>query len=71
MTIFIGQRNLSVSCGLFSILEKSLSSLHLKHFNVKIILHLVGLRPRVYYTLTNFRGAKHPSHPPPPPSIRQ
>ena len=21
-----------------------------------IVLHLVGLRPRVYYTLTNFRG---------------
>ena len=31
-------------------------------------LHLVGLRPRVYYTLTNFRGrgAKVPLPPPPP-----
>ena len=34
------------------------------------LLPLVGLRPRVYYTLTNFRGGgKAPL--PPPPSIRQ
>ena len=46
---------------------------------ISSLLHLVGLRPRVYYTLTNFRGggAKAPLAPPPqyandtpePPSI--
>ena len=30
------------------------------------LLHLVGLRPRVYYTLTNFRGGQGPLAPPPP-----
>ena len=29
------------------------------------LLHLVGLRPRVYYTLTNFRGGQGPLAPPP------
>ena len=28
-------------------------------------LHLVGLRPRVYYTLTNFRGGGKAPLPPP------
>ena len=28
------------------------------------LLHLVGLRPRVYYTLTNFRGGARPPCPP-------
>ena len=35
---------------------------------ISSLLHLVGLRPRVYYTLTNFRGgggAKAPLAPPP------
>ena len=37
---------------------------------ISSLLHLVGLRPRVYYTLTDFRGAG--ARPPcPPPSIRQ
>ena len=37
---------------------------------ISSLLHLVGLRPRVYYTLTNFRGGG--ARPPcPPPSIRQ
>ena len=33
---------------------------------ISSLLHLVGLRPRVYYTLTNFRGggAKAPWPPP-------
>ena len=33
---------------------------------ISSLLHLVGLRPRVYYTLTNFRGggAKAPLAPP-------
>ena len=42
---------------------------------ISTLLHLVGLRPRVYYTLTNYRGGgggrgggKAPC---PPPSIRQ
>ena len=37
---------------------------------ISSLLHLVGLRPRVYYTLINFRGggAKAPLA---PPSIRQ
>ena len=37
---------------------------------ISSLLHLVGLRPRVYYTLIKFRGggAKAPL---PPPSIRQ
>ena len=30
------------------------------------LLHLVGLRPRVYYTLTNFRGRAKAPLPPPP-----
>ena len=30
---------------------------------ISSLLHLVGLRPRVYYTLTNFRG-RGPSPPP-------
>ena len=33
--------------------------------------HLVGLRPRVYYTLTNFRGGGGARSPCPSPSIRQ
>ena len=37
---------------------------------ISSLLHLVGLRPRVYYTLTNFRGGGvRPTCP--PPSIRQ
>ena len=32
---------------------------------ISSLLHLVGLRPRVYYTLTNFRGGKAPLAPPP------
>ena len=35
---------------------------------ISSLLHLVGLRPRVYYTLTNFRGGEGPLG---PPSIRQ
>ena len=36
------------------------------------LLHLVGLRPRVYYTLTNFRGGGGGGKAPlAPPSIRQ
>ena len=35
---------------------------------ISSLLHFVGLRPRVYYTLTNFRGGKAPLA---PPSIRQ
>ena len=31
---------------------------------VSSLLHLVGLRPRVYYTLTNFRGGPRPPWPP-------
>ena len=33
---------------------------------ISSLLHLVGLRPRVYYTLTNFRGegGKAPLAPP-------
>ena len=36
---------------------------------ISSLLHLVGLRPRVYYTLTNFRGGggPRPPWPPPPP----
>ena len=30
------------------------------------LLHLVGLRPRVYYTLTNFRGGGQDPLAPPP-----
>ena len=37
---------------------------------ISSLLHLVGLRPRVYYTLTNFRGGG-PRPPWLPPSIRQ
>ena len=33
---------------------------------ISSLLHLVGLRPRVYYTLTNFRGGPRPPWPPPP-----
>ena len=34
---------------------------------ISSLLHLiVGLRPRVYYTLTNFRGGQGPFAPPPP-----
>ena len=36
---------------------------------ISSLLHLVDLRPRVYYTLTNFRGGG--KAPLPPPSIRQ
>ena len=33
---------------------------------ISSLLHLVGLRPRVYYTLTNFRGGgARPPWPPP------
>ena len=32
---------------------------------ISSLLHLVGLQPRVYYTLTNFRGASPPCPPPP------
>ena len=32
---------------------------------ISSLLHLVGLRPRVYYTLTNFRGGARPPCPPP------
>ena len=31
---------------------------------ISSLLHLVGLRPRVYYTLTNFRGGARPPCPP-------
>ena len=37
---------------------------------ISSLLHLVGLRPRVYYTLTNFRGGGGGGARPPP-SIRQ
>ena len=37
---------------------------------ISTLLHLVGLRPRVYYTLINFRGGGGKA-PLPPPSIRQ
>ena len=33
---------------------------------ISSLLHLVGLRPRVYYTLTNFRGGGEPRPPWPP-----
>ena len=36
---------------------------------ISSLLHLVGLRPRVYYTLTNFRGGGGKAHL--APSIRQ
>ena len=36
---------------------------------ISSLLHLDGLRPRVYYTLTNFRGGG--KAPLAPPSIRQ
>ena len=32
---------------------------------ISSLLHLVGLRPRVYYTLTNFRGGGEAKAPPP------
>ena len=39
---------------------------------ISSLLHFVGLRPRVYYTLTNFRGGGGGQGPlGPPPSIRQ
>ena len=39
---------------------------------ISSLLHLVGLRPRVYYTLINFRGGGGGKAPlAPPPSIRQ
>ena len=38
---------------------------------ISSLLHLVGLRPRVYYTLTNFRGGGGQGPLAPPPSIRQ
>ena len=38
---------------------------------ISSLLHLVGLRPRVYYTLTNFRGGGGQGPLGPPPSIRQ
>ena len=34
---------------------------------ISSLLHLVGLRPRVYYTLTNFRGGGGKAPLPPPP----
>ena len=34
---------------------------------ISSLLHLVGLRPRVYYTLTNFRGGGVARPPWPPP----
>ena len=34
---------------------------------ISSLLHLVGLRPRVYYTLTNFRGGGGARPPWPPP----
>ena len=33
---------------------------------ISSLLHLVGLRPRVYYTLTNFRGGGQGPLAPPP-----
>ena len=33
---------------------------------ISSLLHLDGLRPRVYYTLTNFRGGGKAPLPPPP-----
>ena len=33
---------------------------------ISSLLHLVGLRPRVYYTLTNFRERGQGPHAPPP-----
>ena len=36
--------------------KKSFSLLHPIRSVISTLLHLVGLRPRVYYTLTNFRG---------------
>ena len=38
---------------------------------ISSLLHLVGLRPRVYYTLTNFRGGGAKAPLAPPPSIHQ
>ena len=38
---------------------------------ISSLLHLDGLRPRVYYTLTNFRGGGGGGKAPLPPSIRQ
>ena len=35
-------------------------------FMISSLLHLVGLRPRVYYTLTNFRGGGSKAPLPPP-----
>ena len=32
---------------------------------ISSLLHLVGLQPRVYYTLTNFRGGGQGPLPPP------
>ena len=32
---------------------------------ISTLLHLVGLRPQVYYTLTNFRGGGPIKAPPP------
>ena len=52
--------------------KKSFSLLHLTAWSmISSLLHLVGLRPRVYYTLTNFRGGGPKSPFAPPPSIRQ
>ena len=34
---------------------------------ISSLLHFVGLRPRVYYTLTNFRGGGGKAWPSPPP----
>ena len=49
--------------------RKSFSLLHFFWSEISTLLHLVGLRPRVYYTLTNFRGGgggQGPLAPPPP-----
>ena len=51
--------------------KKSFSLLHPIRSVISTLLHLVGLRPRVYYTLTNFRGGGGGKPPLPPPSIRQ
>ena len=52
-------------------LKKSFSLVGLHHPlhapMISSLLHLVGLRPRVYYTLTNFRGGGKAPLPPPPP----
>ena len=44
--------------------KKSFSLLHLFWYVITSLLHLVDMRPRVYNTLTNFRGRGGPIAPP-------